>query len=206
MRQNRFRLRRAAEHPEQSEGQARGQGGGQRRLRQHDGYGDPEHPRFKTGNTHFHTGDTRIDARIEARFKEAETRIEVGLRGQASTDGASSFRVSFRLLFLDASLLERPRIGERIEFRVCIDDGHTTTITRRGDSGKRACRQLSLTCDLSGVGTRRSVRIIPLSFRGRLGDGQGLRRRGGVSPGADRPPLPSPPRALRGLLRIVDHS
>ena len=133
---NRFRLRRAAEHPEQSEGQARGQGGCQRRLRRHDGDGDPEHPRFKTG-------DTRIEARIEARFKEAETRIEVGFRRQAGADGASSFRASFRLLFLDAGRLERPRVGERIEFGVRIDDSHAAAITRRGASGKRGGVPLS---------------------------------------------------------------
>ena len=115
---NRFRLRRAAEHPEQPEGQARGQGGGQRRLRRHDGDGAPEHPRFETG-------DTRIEARIEARFKEAETGIEIGLRGRAGADGASSFR----LLFLDAGRLECPRVGERIEFRIRIDDSHAAAIT-----------------------------------------------------------------------------
>ena len=120
-------------------------------MRQHDGDGDSEHPRFETR-------DTRIDARIEARFKAvdtridthfeavdtrieaAEPRIEVGFRGQAGPDSAGGLGMGFRLPFLDAALPERPRVGERIEFGVRIGDGHAATITRREDSGKRAYR------------------------------------------------------------------
>ena len=109
-------------------------------MRQHDGDGDSEHPRFETR-------DTRIDARIEARFEAvdtrieaAEPRIEVGFRGQTGADGAGGLGMGFRLPFLDAALPERPRVGERVEFGFCVGDGHAATITRREDSGKRVRR------------------------------------------------------------------
>ena len=127
-------------------------------MRQHNGDGDSEHPRFETRDTRidariearFEAVDTRIDTHFEAvdthfeavdtRIEAAEARIEVGFRGQAGPDGAGGLGVGFRLPFLDAALPEGPRVGERIEFGVRIGDGHAATITRREDFGKRAYR------------------------------------------------------------------
>ena len=139
-------------------------------MRQHNGDGDSEHPRFETR-------DTRIDARIEARFEAvdtrinthfeavdtrieaAEPRIEVGFRGQAGADGAGGLGMCFRLSFLDAALPERPRVGERVEFGFCVGDGHAATITRREDSGKRVRRFLRQRPILEALKRSRTARL-----------------------------------------------